>query len=145
MHYGVSVTNASLKIVGMPGIVGLMPAWVTNTAYTIGNYVSCNGVNYMAVTSGTSGATLPTGVGVVSDGTVSWVSMLQRPRKGFTIVNEGAIALYLSMSGPAVATRGVSLSASGGSFTLSGDSAEQCEIHAIRAAATAGNVSILEW
>lgn len=145
MHYNVSVTNASVKIAAMPDMKKYSVEWVTNTAYAIGAYVLSNGVVYMAITAGTSGATAPTGIGVVSDGTVSWVSTLQHSRKGITIVNEGSIALYVSMGPSATASTGIMLAASGGSFTLSGESAIDCEFHAIRGAATPGNVSILEW
>lgn len=144
MNYNATVSNTSIKIVPLPRLRNA-PAWVTSTAYSIGNYVKSKGRYYMATSTGTSGATDPEGVGSVSDGTVTWVSCLQHPRKGITIVNEGSIALYVSMTGPASASTGIALSASGGALTLSGDSVEECEFHAIRSAATPGNVAILEW
>jgi hypothetical protein len=145
MHYGVSVANTSKKIVPMPALMGA-PDWKSGTTYAIGDYVRSNGRYYMATAAGVAGATAPTGYGAaVSDGTVTWLSCLPHARKGIVIVNEGSTSLYVSMIRTAVANAGVLLVASGGALTLSGDSTEQCECHAIRPDATAGNVSILEW
>lgn len=144
MHYNVSVSNASLKIAGLPA-QRTAAAWAAGTAYAVGDYVLSNRRIYMAITAGTASTTAPVGVGVCSDGAVSWVSMLHRPRKGITIINEGSITAYISMGAAAVALRGAALTGEGGSITLSGDSAVQCEFYAIRAAATAGNIAVLEW
>ena len=145
MHYGISVTNASKPIVPLPAPrLKDIPAWATNVAYAIGNYVTSKGRGYMAVTAGNSGATAPEGVGSVSDGTVTWISCNQHPRKGLTITNEGGIALSISLSGPAVAGSGTVISA-GATMAFLPEQITQDGVFAIRAAATAGNVSILEW
>jgi hypothetical protein len=144
MHHAASITNVSKPIAPMPALRG-SGDWVTGTAYVLGQYVKSLGRYYMATVAGTSGATAPEGIGDVSDGTVTWVSCLTRPREGITFTNEGSIALSISMGGPAVAGSGLVLAASGGTITLTGDEVIECEFHAIRAAATAGNVSMLEW
>lgn len=144
MHYGVSVANTSKKIVPMPDLKGA-PDWEAGTTYAIGDYVRSNRRYYMATAAGAAGVTAPTGYGAVTDGTVTWQSCLPHPRKGIVIVNEGTTSLYVSMIRTAVANRGILLVASGGALTLTGESVEQCEFHAIRPDATAGNVSILEW
>ena len=49
-------------------------AWVTLTAYTVGDFVSRGGQQYVCVVAGTSGATGPvrTTAGTETDGTVTW-------------------------------------------------------------------------
>ena len=48
-------------------------AWVTATAYAVGDYVSNNNKVYICTTAGTSGAPGPSGTGsAITDGTVVW-------------------------------------------------------------------------
>jgi hypothetical protein len=144
MPYSATVAATSIKIAPLADIRDRsIQEWVTGTAYAQGAYVKSNGRVYMAQAAGTSGATAPDGHGVVSDGTVSWVSALQNCRKGITFVNEGSTTVYLGQS-PLTAGEGIALSASGGAFTLTGDATQNCEWHAIRASGS-GNVAILEW
>lgn len=50
------------------------PAWVTLTAYTVGQRVVKGGNTYQCVFAGTSGATGPTGTtGIIGDGSVNWI------------------------------------------------------------------------
>jgi hypothetical protein len=49
-----------------------IPAWVTGTAYLVGALVSSSGNVYSAGSSGTSGATAPTGTGTSFDGVITW-------------------------------------------------------------------------
>ncbi len=144
MPYSATVTTTSVKIAPLADMRdNAIQEWQTGTAYAQGAYVKSNGRVYMAKDAGTSGGTAPTGHGIVSDGTIDWVSALQSCRKGITIVNEGATTLYVGHN-PLSAGEGIALSASGGAMTFSGDSSHNCEYHAIRASGT-GNVAILEW
>lgn len=48
-------------------------AWVTSTAYTVGQQINYNSKVYQCTTAGTSGSTPPTGTGSsITDGTVVW-------------------------------------------------------------------------
>jgi hypothetical protein len=52
---------------------GVIPPWVTGTAFVMGQVVLSNGNGYIALNSATSGATAPTGTAAsVSDGAVNW-------------------------------------------------------------------------
>ena len=72
-YTGVTATTAPGAICTTAGY-GYKEAWTTGHAYIMGQYVTSNSNTYMATTSGTSGATAPSGTSTtpVSDGTVFW-------------------------------------------------------------------------
>ncbi len=54
-------------------ILQSLPVWASGKTATAGQYCQSLGSAYIAVTSGTTGATAPTGTsGTVSDGGVDW-------------------------------------------------------------------------
>ena len=84
-------SNTLVAVLGPAGIGSDLPAWVTNTAYTAGRIVqSPNGRNYMCLIAGTStnsASLAPSGLGRVTDGTATWVSMLSKPRSFLLVQN----------------------------------------------------------
>lgn len=80
-----------MAVLGPAGAVGL-PVWNTNTTYVAGNLVQGTnfGQNYMCLVGGkstNSAAAAPTGLGRITDGTVTWVSMLAKERKFLLVQN----------------------------------------------------------
>lgn len=83
-----------MAVLGPAGIKSGLPAWATNTAYTAGQLVqSPNGRNYMCLIAGTStnsASLAPSGLGRVTDGTATWVSMMSQPRSYLLVQNTSA-------------------------------------------------------
>jgi hypothetical protein len=87
-----AVTSNQLMAVLGPADAHGLPTWNTNTAYVAGALVQGTnyGQNYMCLIGGTStnsAAAGPTGLGRITDGTVTWVSMLASRRKQLLVQN----------------------------------------------------------
>ena len=81
-------------------------------------------------------ATFRKSVGVVSTEILAVAPWNTRRRTGFVIVNDSAVKIFLSFSGPAEVDKGTALFPNGGSICLYGPSVPETAINAI--AATAG-------
>jgi hypothetical protein len=62
-------------------------AWVTGTAYTVGQLVTANGNVYRAGSTATSGATAPSGTTTSSDGTITWTYVYAATNQALKVVN----------------------------------------------------------
>ena len=82
-------------------------------------------------------ATFRTNIGEQSTEILPAAPWNTRRRSGFTIVNDSAVKIYLSFSGPAVVGKGTPLYPNGGSISLSGSAVPETAISGIAAAAGA--------
>jgi hypothetical protein len=80
-------------------------SWTTATAYSSGVIVKSNGNYYKASTSGTSGATAPSGTASVSDGGVTWAYLGAIPA-----VNHTAKVINNNVTGATSATKSIEVS-----------------------------------
>jgi len=147
--YSFTLSTNSTKIVAARGIE-TATAFATNMVYRQGQYVMYSNRVYMATSAGTSGAIAPVHeIGEASDGVIVWRRCQKTPRNGLVVqlLSSGPVVNLVPGSESAVAGKGISLTAYGGSFCPpSGRGGEpyQGEITAI---ANTTNVTITtqEW
>ena len=142
MKSSTTVGTTSIVVVPAPSIKGA-PDWEASTDYVAGQYVRSNNRYFLAMNSGTSGGTAPSGVNDSSDGTVTWRPCPGRTRRGVSITNQTADILYVTIGRPAVAGQGQPL-VQNGTFALAGREDPQQEISVVRASGT-GNVAVETW
>ena len=141
---GTSVGLTSVRVLPKAQVYSAQ-TWVTNTAYTAGQYVKSGPQFLMCVVAGTSGTSSPVGLGDITDNTVTWRACLGRARAGLILCNNSATeAVYASIKGPAVANQGIRLNKDGGTLVLTGSDAPQGEIQVISPAAT-NSVTSMDW
>ena len=136
-----TVSTNSVKVLGSPGRRAGQE-WEASTAYAQGEVVSVGSTYFFALVAGTSGATAPSGLADVADGTVTWRQSLQGPRKGLFLSNEGSARVTVNWF-TVEAGAGITLAA-GEKIVLTGGDTPQVAVHMI-ADSGSQSVSVLEW
>lgn len=146
--YSITATTNARPAVAPTTLRG-SPAWVTNTAYAVGQQVTANGSVYVCTTAGTShtSGTGPSGLGTATDGTVTWLRSMERPRRGLILVNDGSDVVYVRIGSAATAGVGARLNPNGGSiaYPVGGEACHQDSVWVITTTSASNNICVSEW
>ncbi len=137
----ITIASNTLTMVAGPASAKWAPAWTSNTVYSQGAVVKSQaaGSVYFAVVGGTStnvAAAYPSGIGNITDGTVTWRNAPSSARTSFSIQDVGSSSTcktYVFMkygSGTNLANV-VTLFGNGGSYSCSAAETPQSAVYVL--------------